>query len=149
MVKQLVDNPCPEPWSCWTTTSAHRNAADFEEAVDAAASIGSAIVRAGLPVALRSTGADIGVEILRVEDLTRMLDALALCDPRVLKVPPPALRQVLLATKSTSWPGHRPVHRPDPSAIAALGLVGEGTVVRAWDSPVAWPGPGAAWSSAT
>ncbi|MEZ5118902.1 MAG: DUF58 domain-containing protein [Candidatus Nanopelagicales bacterium] len=132
MVKQLVDNPLPRALIVLDNDiRSYRNAADFEEAVDAAASIGSAIVRAGLPVALRSTGEDIGVEILRVEDLTRMLDALALCDPRVLKVPPPALRQVLLATKSTSY---FLVTGPStgliPSAIAALGLVGEGTVVR-------------------
>jgi uncharacterized protein (DUF58 family) len=132
MVKQLVDNPLPRALIVLDNDiRSYRNAADFEEAVDAAASIGSAIVRAGLPVALRSTGEDIGVEILRVEDLTRMLDALALCDPRVLKVPPPALRQVLLATKSTSYflvTGSST--GLIPSAIAALGLVGEGTVVR-------------------
>lgn len=132
MVKQLVDNPLPRALVVLDNDiRSYLNAADFEEAVDAAASIGSAIVRAGLPVALRSTGEDVGVEILRVEDLTRLLDALALSDPRVLKVPPPALRQVLLATKSTSFflvTGPRT--GLIPSTIAALGLVGEGTVVR-------------------
>lgn len=132
MVKQLVDNPLPRALVVLDNDiRSYLNAADFEEAVDAAASIGSAIVRAGLPVALRSTGEDVGVEILRVEDLTRLLDALALSDPRVLKVPPPALRQVLLATKSTSFfliTG--PKTGLIPSTIAALGLVGEGTVVR-------------------
>ena len=54
----------------------YRNAADFEEAVDAAASIGSAIVRAGLPVAPAVHRRGHRREILRVEDLTRMLDAL-------------------------------------------------------------------------
>jgi uncharacterized protein (DUF58 family) len=132
MVKQLVDNPLPRALIVLDNDiRSYASAADFEQAVDAAASIGSAIVRAGLPVALRSTGEDVGVEIPRVEDLTRLLDALALSDPRVLKVPPPALRQVLLATKSTSY---FLVTGPNtgliPSAIAALGLVGEGTVVR-------------------
>lgn len=132
MVKQLVDNPLPRALVILDNDiRSYRNADDFEEAVDAAASIGSAIVRAGLPVALRTTGEDAAVEIVRVEDLTRLLDALALADPRVLKVSPPALRQVLLATKSTSFflvTG--PKTGLIPSAIAALGLVGEGTVVR-------------------
>jgi hypothetical protein len=46
-------------------------------------------------------------------------------------VSPPAIRQVLLATKSTSFflvTGAKTGLLP--SAIAALGLVGEGTVVR-------------------
>lgn len=132
MVKQLVDNPLPRALVLLDNDiRSYRRAEDFEEAVDAAASIGSVIVRAGLPVSLRTTGEDGGVEILRVDDLTRLLDALALSDPRVLKVSPPALRQVLLATKSTSF---FLVTGPNtgliPSAIAALGLVGEGTIVR-------------------
>jgi uncharacterized protein (DUF58 family) len=132
MVKQLVDNPLPRALVLLDNDiRSYRDAQDFEHAVDAAASIGSAIVRAGLPVSLRTTGEDAGVEILRVEDLTRLLDALALSDPRVLRVAPPALRQVLLATKSTSF---FLVTGPNtgllPSVIAALGLVGEGTVVR-------------------
>lgn len=132
MVKQLVDNPLPRALLVLDNDiRSYRTASDFEEAVDAAASIGSAIVRAGLPVALRTTGEDAAVEVLRVEDLTGLLDALALCDPRVLRTSPPALRQVLLATKSTSY---FLVTGPNtgliPSAIAALGLVGEGTVVR-------------------
>lgn len=132
MVKQLVDNPLPRALLVLDNDiRSYRKDSDFEEAVDAAASIGSAIVRAGLPVALRTTGEDAGVEVLRVEDLTRLLDALALSDPRVLRTSPPALRQVLLATRSTSF---FLVTGPNtgliPSAIAALGLVGEGTVVR-------------------
>ncbi len=132
MVKQLVDNPLPRALVLLDNDiRSYRTAEDFEQAVDAAASIASVIVRAGLPVSLRTTGEDGGVEVLRVEDLTRLLDALALSDPRVLKAPPPALRQVLLATRSTSF---FLVTGPNtgllPSAIAALGLVGEGTVVR-------------------
>ena len=132
MVKQLVDNPLPRALVVLDNDiRSYRTADDFEQAVDAAASIGSAIVQAGLPVSLRTTGEDTGVEVLRVEDLTRLLDALALSDPRVLKVSPPALRQVLLATRSTSF---FLITGPNtgliPSAIAALGLVGEGTVVR-------------------
>ncbi len=132
MVKQLVDNPLPRALVVLDNDiRSYNSPGDFEEAVDAAASIGSAIVRAGLPVALRATADDVAVEILRVEDLTRLLDALALTDPRVPKVSPPALRQLLLATKSTSY---FLVTGPKtgllPSAIAALGLVGEGTVVR-------------------
>lgn len=132
MVKQLVDNPLPRALVLLDNDiRSYVKPEDFEEAVDAAASIGTAIVQAGLPVALRTTGEDAGVEILRAEDITRLLDALALSDPRVLKVSPPALRQVLLATRSTSFfliTGPRTGLLP--SAIAALGLVGEGTVVR-------------------
>jgi uncharacterized protein (DUF58 family) len=132
MVKQLVDNPLPRALVVLDNDiRSYNSPGDFEEAVDAAASIGSAIVQAGLPVALRATADNVAVEILRVEDLTRLLDALALTDPRIPKVAPPALRQVLLATKSTSY---FLVTGPKtgllPSAIAALGLVGEGTVVR-------------------
>ncbi len=132
MVKQLVDNPLPRALVVLDNDiRSYRRPLDFEEAVDAAASIGSAIVQAGLPVSLRTTGEDAGVEVLRVEDLTRLLDALALSDPRELRVSPPALRQVLLATRSTSF---FLVTGPNtgliPSAIAALGLVGEGTIVR-------------------
>ncbi len=132
MVKQLVDNPLPRALVLLDNDiRSYRSADDFEEAVDAAASIGSVIVRAGLPVSLRTTGEDTGVEILRVDDLTRLLDALALSDPRVLKVSPPALRQVLLATRSTSFFLITGPHTGlIPSAIAALGLVGEGTIVR-------------------
>ncbi|MEZ5186084.1 MAG: DUF58 domain-containing protein [Candidatus Nanopelagicales bacterium] len=132
MVKQLVDNPLPRALVLLDNDiRSYRSADDFEQAVDAAASIGTAIVRAGLPVALRTTGEDAAVEILRVEDLTRLLDALALSDPRVLKVSPPALRQVLLATRSTSFFLVTGLKTGlIPSAIAALGLVGEGTVVR-------------------
>ena len=44
---------------------------------------------------------------------------------------PPALRQVLLATRSTSiFLVTGPNTGLIPSAIAALGLVGEGTIVR-------------------
>ena len=136
MVKQLVDNPLPRALVLLDNDiRSYRRAEDFEEAVDAAASIGSVIVRAGLPVSLRTTGEDTGVEILRVDDLTRLLDALALSDPRVLKVSPPALRQVLLATRSTSFFLITGPHTGlIPSAIAALGLVGEGTVVRVGQS---------------
>jgi uncharacterized protein (DUF58 family) len=99
--------------------------------VDAAASIGTAVVEAGLPVTLRTTGDETAVEIVRVDDLNQLLDALALSDPRVLKVSPPAVRQVLLATRSTSFFLVTGVNTGlIPSAVAALGLVGEGTVVR-------------------
>ena len=102
----------------------YRNAADFEEAVDAAASIGSAIVRAGLPVALRSTGADIGVGFCGSRILRGCSTRWPCGGPRVLKVPPPALRRVPAGHQvDVIFPGDRPVHRPDPSAIAALGLV--------------------------
>jgi uncharacterized protein (DUF58 family) len=132
MVKQLVDNPLPRALVVLDTEiRSYGREEDFEQAVDAAASIGSAIVQAGLPVSLRTTGDDGGVEILRVEDLTRLLDALALSNPRQLSVSPRPLRQLLLATKSTSFflvTGPR--SGLVPSAIAALGLVGEGTIVR-------------------
>jgi uncharacterized protein (DUF58 family) len=132
MVKQLVDNPLPRALVLLDNDiRSYLTPEDFEEAVDAAASIGTAIVQAGLPVALRTTGEDAAVEILRADDITRLLDALALSDPRVLKVSPPALRQILLATRSTSFflvTGPRTGLLP--SAIAALGLVGEGTIVR-------------------
>lgn len=132
MVKQLVDNPLPRALVILDNDSrSYDRPEDFEHAVDAAASIGTAIVQAGLPVSLRSTGDETAVEIVRVDDLTQLLDALALTNPRVLKVSPPAIRQVLLATRSTSFflvTGKNTGQIP--SAIAALGLVGEGTVVR-------------------
>lgn len=132
MVKQLVDNPLPRSLVVLDTEiRSYRRPEDFEQAVDAAASVASVIVRAGLPVSVRTTGEDRGVEVLRVEDLPRMLDSLALADPRRLRVQPPALRQVVLATKSTSF---FLVTGPDsgllPSAVAALGLVGGATVIR-------------------
>ena len=132
MVKQLVDNPLPRALVILDNDSrSYARPEDFEQAVDAAASIGTAIVQAGLPVTLRSTGDETAVEIVRVDDLTQLLDALALTDPRVLKVSPPAIRQVLLATRSTSFFLVTGTHTGLlPSAIAALGLVGEGTVVR-------------------
>ncbi len=132
MVKQLVDNPLPRALVVLDNDiRSYLRPEDFEQAVDAAASIGSAIVQAGLPIALRTTGEDAAVEVVRADDITQLLDALALADPRVLKVSPPALRQVLLATRSTSFfliTG--PKTGLVPSAIAALGLVGEGTIVR-------------------
>ncbi len=132
MVKQLVDNPLPRALVILDNDlRSYARAEDFEQAVDAAASIGTAIVQAGLPVSLRSTGEDTAVEIVRVDDLTQLLDALALTNPRTRKVAPPAIRQVLLATRSTSFflvTGKNTGLLP--SAIAALGLVGEGTVVR-------------------
>ncbi len=132
MVKQLVDNPLPRALVILDNDlRSYARAEDFEQAVDAAASIGTAIVKAGLPVSLRSTGDETAVEIVRVDDLTQLLDALALTDPRVLTVSPPAIRQVLLATRSTSFFLVTGVNTGLlPSAIAALGLVGEGTVVR-------------------
>lgn len=132
MVKQLVDNPLPRALVILDNDlRSYARPEDFEEAVDAAASIGTAIVEAGLPVTLRTTGDDTAVEIVRVDDLNQLLDALALSDPRVLKVSPPAIRQVLLATRSTSYFLVTGVNTGLlPSAIAALGLVGEGTVVR-------------------
>ena len=132
MVKQLVDNPLPRALVILDNDlRSYARADDFEEAVDAAASIGTAIVEAGLPVTLRTTGDDTAVEIVRMDDLTQLLDALALSDPRVLKVSPPAIRQVLLATRSTSFFLVTGVSTGlIPSAVAALGLVGEGTVVR-------------------
>lgn len=137
MVKQLVDNPLPRALVILDNDSrSYDRPDDFEEAVDAAASIGTAIVQAGLPVTLRSTGDDTAVEIVRVDDLTQLLDALALTNPRVLKVSPPAIRQVLLATRSTSFFLVTGTHTGLlPSAIAALGLVGEGTVVRIGNPP--------------
>jgi uncharacterized protein (DUF58 family) len=132
MVKQLVDNPLPRALVILDNDlRSYQRPEDFEQAVDAAASIGTAVVQAGLPVSLRSTGEDTAVEIVRVDDLNQLLDALALTNPRVLKVSPPAIRQVLLATRSTSYflvTGKNT--GLVPSAIAALGLVGEGTVVR-------------------
>lgn len=132
MVKQLVDNPLPRALVILDNDlRSYARPEDFEEAVDAAASIGTAIVQAGLPVSLRTTGDDTAVEIVRMDDLTQLLDALALSDPRVLKVSPPAIRQVLLATRSTSFFLVTGVSTGlIPSAVAALGLVGEGTVVR-------------------
>lgn len=132
MVKQLVDNPLPRALVILDNDlRSYARAEDFEEAVDGAASIGTAIVEAGLPVTLRTTGDDTAVEIVRVDDLTQLLDALALSDPRTLRVSPPAIRQVLLATRSTSFFLITGVSTGlIPSAVAALGLVGEGTVVR-------------------
>lgn len=132
MVKQLVDNPLPRALVVLDNDIRSYTAArDFEQAVDAAASIASEVVNAGLPVCVRATGEDVAVEIVRVEDVPRMLDALALADPRVLKNSPPPLRQVLLATRTTQF---FLVTGPNtglvPSAIAALGLVGEGTIIR-------------------
>lgn len=132
MVKQLVDNPLPRALVLLDNDSrSYASPKDYEQAVDAAASIGSAVVEAGLPVALRTTGEDASVEILRVEDLTRLLDALALTDARVLAAPPQPLRQLLLSTRATQFflvTGSRT--GLIPAAISALGLVGEGTVVR-------------------
>lgn len=132
MVKQLIDNPLPRALVILDNDiRSYARAEDFEHAVDAAASIGTAIVEFGLPVSLRSTGDETAVEILRVDDLNNLLDALALTDPKVLKVSPPAIRQVLLATRSTSFFLVTGTNTGlMPSAIAALGLVGEGTVVR-------------------
>lgn len=132
MVKQLVDNPLPRALVVLDTDiRSYARPQDFEEAVDAAASIATAVVEAGLPVAIRTTGDQTAVEVVRVDDLTVMLDALSLCDPGVPTASPPALRQVLLATRSTSFFLVTGIGTGLlPSAIAALGLVGEGTVVR-------------------
>lgn len=137
MVKQLVDNPLPRALVLLDNDlRSYAKTEDFEQAVDAAASIGTAIVEAGLPVSLRSTGSDSAVEIVRVDDLNQLLDALALTNPRVLNVSPPAIRQVLLATRSTSFFLVTGTNNGLlPSAIAALGLVGEGTVVRIGNPP--------------
>lgn len=132
MVKQLVDNPLPRALVVLDNDIRSYSAPkDYEQAVDAAASIGSAVVEAGLPVTLRTTGEDTSVEVLRVEDLTRLLDALALTDARTLATTPQPLRQVLLATRCTQFflvTGARTTMVP--AAISALGLVGEGSVIR-------------------
>lgn len=132
MVKQLVDNPLPRALVLLDNDiRSYNTAMDYEQAVDVAASIGSAVVEAGLPVTLRTTGEDTAVQILRMEDLTRLLDALALTDAKSISGQPTPLRQLLLATKSTQFflvTGARTALVP--SAIGALSLVGEGTVVR-------------------
>lgn len=132
MVKQLIDNPLPRALVLLDNDiRSYNNDRDFEQAVDAAASIASFVVNAGLPVTLRTTGEDSAAEIVRVEDLPLMLDALAMADPRALAGSPQPLRQILLATRCTQFflvTGPRTGLLP--SAIGALGLVGEGVVVR-------------------
>lgn len=132
MVKQLVDNPLPRALVVLDNEArVYTSTTDYEQAVDAAASIASAVVQAGLPVVLRTTGEDASNETVRVQDLPHLLDALAMTDARVLKVAPQPLRQVLLSTKCTQFflvTG--PKTTLIPAAISALGLVGQGTVVR-------------------
>ncbi len=142
MVKQLVDNPLPRALVVLDTDpGAYPNRSgelDFqEEAVDVAASLCAAIVRAGLPLTLRFGVADDVIEVLRPEDLPRVLDGLATARFGVPTRRPPTLRNLILASRATSLYVVSGSLAAGTTArvLEALGLVGGALLVQVGAAP--------------
>lgn len=140
MVKQLVDNPLPRALVIIDTDISTYPPAqqtsdglvDFtEEAVDVAASIAAALVEAGLPATVRASTTDDSVEVLRAEDIPRMLDMLALVEVGQPSRAPVPLRPMVLAARATSL--YLVTGSLSPRVgdmLDAAGLVGSSRMVR-------------------
>lgn len=140
MVKQSVDNPLPRALVIIDTDitaypppqQTPDGLVDFtEEAVDVAASIAAALVDAGLPATVRASTTDDSVEVLRAEDVPRMLDMLALVEVGRPTRQPVPLRPMVLAARATSLyliTGSLSPRVGD--MLDAAGLVGSSRMVR-------------------
>lgn len=135
MVKQLVDNPLPRALIVIDVDEAsypspRGNYDAFEEGIDVAASLASAIANSGLQLVVRTNAEDHPTEVLRPEDFPQILDNLAVISKRRLKVRS-ELKTLISSARATSLylvSGSTSPHLS--TVIGALGSVGEATLIR-------------------